>query len=132
MTNKEWMDANTEWIEAIRNETPVMVSNNNCDWYEPCIPIGFSCGNAGSYNYQTRDDYWAYWKPAPKKIRRAKGPVEIMKTLVEHGYGPDGNGNWVENNYGTPFVCAMWLECGKDISDSKYYWEPEWTEEVEE
>jgi hypothetical protein len=131
VTNKEFDEKYGPWIDAIRNKMSVMVSDNGDDWNGPFTAKAFQTDSV--YTYGTKDCWWVYWKPAKKKVFKAKGAVEIMQILVEKGYEPNKYGSWDLDGYaGITFFGSMWAECGKDLSNTTYNWEPEWTEEVKE
>ena len=134
MTNKEWMEQNADWIEAIRNRILVMGRDSEDEeWSCNTTPCGFTLDSPRGFYFLTYDGPYRYWKPT-KKVLKAKGPIEIMNILVGSGYSPDAYGNWYLK--GSPrlifFKCGMWGECGKDLSKTTYEWQPEWTEESEE
>lgn len=74
---------------------------------------------------------WDHAEPytPPKHKTMVKGPVEIMKLLVEGGYESKVSGSWAPPKRGdiwwTP---PMWVTCGCDPSNSGFCYEPEWLE----
>lgn len=60
-----------------------------------------------------------------KKVKpKVKHPVDIMQALVDDGYEPDDEGNWIHDKK-TWFVKGMWRYAGTDDT-ANYNWEPEW------
>lgn len=136
MRNKEWVERNVDWIEAILNGLPITVSDDNEEWVGPFTPCGFF--NAVESPFIVNCDgiavSYKYWKPATKKVLKAKGPLEIMKALVAEGFVVDDHGDWLGDfakGHKYNFHATMWQNCGKPIYESRYGWDPKWTEEVE-
>ena len=132
MKNKDFLKANPGLIEAIENETPVMVRNNDeQEWSGPVVLTGFDV--ASEWPFKTDISSFSQWKPVPKKIRRSRDAVWMMRWFVKHEYTPNEKGVWSPRSGGIVFGPGMWYWCGKEANDNTgFIWPEEWIEETEE
>jgi hypothetical protein len=62
---------------------------------------------------------------------KVKEKKELIKTLLDEGYLPNAEGNWIVSTTEIGFCCKMFQFCGKEPCSS-YYWKDSWLEEKEE
>lgn len=134
MTPKEWMKKNEWYIDAIRNQETVLLSDDGVTWME-WAPIGFNAHPAARSRYLSPGGMFMYAKPKPKTERRYLTPVKMMQWLVDHGYYPNSKGCWISTNgESLTFTPEMWKYCGSRVEPHDaldWIWRPEWIEEVE-
>ena len=124
-----WIEDNKFVIDAIFEDKEVDLYNDfSCEW-ERRIPTGFDLFSrvffSGSNTYKLA-------RVVPKKQFHYLNAIDQMKWLINNGYKPDENGNWL-SEYEIPFVHQMWHFCGKPVVDVErdFAWHNEWLEEVE-
>jgi hypothetical protein len=123
------------YINAIKNEEAVEVSNTGCTW-EKRTPVGFNFTE--NHPFKTALSQFRYArKPKPKKYRVKPWPEIAMwlcDNLSNKTYNYIIGSDWT-------WDCDMKKDCGKIVvsddtgfycMDSGYCYIPEWVEEVEE
>lgn len=63
-------------------------------------------------------------------MKKVKEKRELIWTLLDEGYLPDEDGNWIFSTTDSGFAREMFQYCGKDPG-SYYYWKDSWLEEVD-
>lgn len=61
---------------------------------------------------------------SPKKAKKIKKSIEIMKVLIDEGYEVDEGGDWTHDEK-CWFVKGMWIYAGTDDFGG-YNWQPNW------
>jgi hypothetical protein len=138
MTREEFFEKYDWYIEAIKNEEAVEVSNTRCTW-EKRLPVGFNFTQ--NHPFKTALSQFRYArKPKPKKYRVKPWP-EIAMWLCDNFTGRIDNyirgDNWDWN-------LNMKKCCGGEVvsvengpyryknPQSGYGFLPEWVEEIKE
>jgi hypothetical protein len=63
-------------------------------------------------------------------MKKVKEKRELVKTLLDEGYLPNENGNWMSADDCAVFKSGRWAHCGKE-PPPYWYWKDSWLEEEE-
>lgn len=69
------------------------------------------------------------YKSLPTVIKKVKSLKDIVIILVDSGYKPDDDGDWMKYGSCYNFTADMFEYCGEEPS-IHYNWEEEWLEDV--
>lgn len=83
---------------------------------------------------------WKHFEPAeipprwPSRRRVIADRAKLCQVLLDMGFRPNGEGNFVSEDHDESFIYRMWSQCGKDVDcdgydEQEWHYLSEWTEE---